>query len=80
MKDCPTPPPILVFGRKRCGICDTYFKPPFCTVSKGQSEGMLFVYFFFPTKRTKIKMCNICTRPLKPLLLDVDANGWFIGG
>lgn len=53
MKDCPTPPPILVFGRKRCGICDTYFKPPFCTVSKGQSEGMLFVYFFFLQKEQK---------------------------
>lgn len=36
---------------------------------------LLFVYFF-PTKRTKIKMYNICTRTLKLLWLDINQNGW----
>lgn len=41
---------------------------------------LLFVYFF-PTKRTKIKMYNICTRTLKLLWLDINPNSWgFWGG
>lgn len=49
MKDCPP----LVFWPQRCGVCDTYFKPPFLHCIKGTIRGYAFCVIFFPTKKNK---------------------------